>query len=107
VLDLSHESITVELYLSESDSQTLAAAIKQGRGAPALLRAFAEAFRGIRFSVHELSNRFIIRKEYEEGEDFAVPLVQRIQPGVLRALHRTVRGWLMWTLAEWVRGART
>ena len=103
VVDLRRSQIRVALYLSEAESQEIASAIKQARGAPALLRALSAAYEGLERSFGSSNGRIRVVKELEDAEDFSGRSLRRLAPGLLGSLRRNLRAGLMPVIASWVR----
>lgn len=78
VIDLRKSQISAAVYLSETEAQQVAAAVQQGRGVPVLLQTMRRAIHALRFIPGDRS--VIIRRELEEGEEFAAALVGRLAP---------------------------
>jgi hypothetical protein len=102
-VDLIRSEISVALYFSEADAQAISAAINQGRGDPALLRALAAAYDGVSRSFEQPDGRIRVIKELQEGEEFLGPALRRIAPYLLQWLRQKVQEWVMRMLAEWAR----
>lgn len=105
VVDLRTSSISTAVYLSETDAQRVAAAVQQGRGVPVLLQTMGRAFQRITFAPGDRS--VVVRREFEEGEEFAAALLGRVAPRVLAVVRGRLRAWFMTMLAEWVRARMT
>jgi hypothetical protein len=103
VINLRKARATVGFYLSESESQTIVAAIRQGRGAASLLQALTEAYREM--DAARGSARGRVRVVREDGEDFEelTSAFRRIASGVSASLRRRLRAWVLPALAAWVR----
>ena len=102
-IDLIRSEITVALYFSEPDSQSIAAAVNAGRGTLALLRALAGAYDGVARSFSDPNGRVKVIKEMEEGEEFIGPALRRIAPYLLDWLRKKVQEWVLRMLADWAR----
>ncbi|GAA2198678.1 hypothetical protein [Sinomonas flava] len=102
VVDLPQARIDVVVHLADADAQGIAAAVRQGAGVPALLKALSGAFRGLDFA--RPGRGVVIRKETGEGEDFSLAgITGGVAPAVLGALRKRVRGWFLTQLAQWAR----
>lgn len=103
-VSLSRSRITVGLYLSEAEAQSIVAAIRQGRGSPALLQALTAAYREMDRSAS--SSQGNVRVTRENGEDFHA-LTGRpgglLPAGLAGFLRRRLRAWVLPALATWAR----
>lgn len=103
VIDLRRSQIALALYLSEADAQGVAAAMRQGRGGPALLSALVAAYRALDRSFGTPHGRIRIVRESEDQEDFIGRSLRRLAPNLIGALRRRLRGWVMPAVAAWAR----
>lgn len=101
VIDLRRSQISTAVYLSEADAQQVAAAVQQGRGVPVLLQTMRRALQTLTFKPGDRS--VVIRRELEEGEEFAAALLGRLAPRVLQSVRGRIRAWFMTMVAEWMR----
>lgn len=81
-------AVTARIYLSEEEAQQVAAAIRQGRGVPALLRTVVGTLRPEAQPELELE---------EEASGTSVP----VAPALLAPLRRRVNGWMATALSGW------
>jgi hypothetical protein len=97
--------ITVGLYLSEAEAQTIVQAIRQGRGGTSLLQALVALYREMDQSAAGTLGRVrIAREEHEEEYEELAPGVRHMLPQTVKAaLRRKLRAWIMPALASWVR----
>jgi hypothetical protein len=105
VIDLRLSQITTAVYLSEAETQQVAAAIQQGRGIPVLLQTVGKVIQALKFTPGDRS--VVIRHEYEKGEELAAALVARIAPQALTAVRGKIHAWFMTMVAEWVKARMT
>lgn len=101
-INLRRGRITVGFYISESESQRLAEAIRQGRGAATLLQSLTGIFKSMERSATSPHGHIrIVREDHAESEDFSTG---RLLPSGLAAmLRRKLRSWVFPALASWVR----
>lgn len=104
-VDLVRSQVKIALYLSEAEAQATAAAIRQGRGIPALLKALSTAYDGVSRSFGDGTGRVVIVKELEEGEEFLGAVTRRLAPQATDLLKDKLRAWAMTMLAQWARGS--
>lgn len=94
-VNLAHARVTGKFYLSETESQQIATAIKQGRGVPALLKALVAGANPAP------------RRETEEFEDeesgFTASSLRSLAPNILQVLRRRIRAWCASAIADWAR----
>jgi len=103
VADTIRSRIVVALYFSETDAQTIAAGVRAGRPAAALLPALTAAYDGVARSFGTPSGRVRIVKETVAGEEFFGSVAGRLLPLVITQLRRVIRSWLLPLLATWMR----
>jgi hypothetical protein len=103
VIDLRRSQIRAALYFSEVESQAIAAAIRGGRGGPALLNALSSAVRGLQRSVGTSNGRIRVVRELEDEEDFVGASLRRLPAFGLSRIRRRLRAWLMPHLARFAR----
>jgi hypothetical protein len=94
-VNLAHARVTGKFYLSESESQQIAAAIKKGHGVPALLKALV--------SGTMLAPRGETEEIEEEESGFTAGLLRSLAPNILRILRRRIRAWCATAIADWAR----
>jgi hypothetical protein len=104
-VDLVRAQVRVALFFSEPEAQEIAGAIRQGRGAPALLKAVSAAYDAVSRSFADGSGRVSIVKELDEGEEFAGAVVRRLAPQLMELLKGKLRAWAMTMLAQWARSS--
>lgn len=105
VADTRSAQIRVVLYFSESETQAIAAAIREGRAEAVLLPALTRAYdRAARRFAHRTGS-LRIRAELEQSElTLRLPRVlDRIPPGVVSGLASALRRWLLPAFARWSR----
>jgi hypothetical protein len=103
-VDLRRGRISVDIYLSEAEAQSVSNIIRQGRGAPALLQALTQAYKAMEQSAARGPSR--IRTLREEGEDFEIlaPRVGGLLPPALTGmLRKRLRAWVLPALANWAK----
>ena len=100
-IDVRTGTIRVAVFLAESEAQTVAAAIRQGRGVPALLSALSRTFRTLRFASGDRS--VVVRRETPLSEDLSARMFARLAPDVLSAVRRRVSAWFLTQIAEWAK----
>ncbi|MFE6964186.1 hypothetical protein ACFVAJ_03675 [Agromyces sp. NPDC057679] len=100
-IDLRAGTVRIAVYLSETESQAVAAEIRQGRGVPALLRAMSQGLRRLRFRAGDRS--VVLRTAAPQREDLAARQLARMTPDVLAALRRRLGGWYLTMIAQWAR----
>lgn len=104
VVNLLRSRITVSLYLSEAEAQSLVAAIRQGRGGPALLQALATVYRsGERPGFVQPGHFRIIREDGEDFESLTARTRRLLPSGFIGFLRRRLRAWVLPALASWAR----
>jgi hypothetical protein len=86
--------VTLGFYLSETDTQQIAGAIREGRGGASLLKALTTLF-----ARRGQAPVGVTREDHEELEDFARPVLA----GVKRRLLGRLRRWVLPALAAWAR----
>jgi hypothetical protein len=94
-VNLAHARVTGKFYLSESESQQIAAAIKKGHGVPALLKALVAGT--------TLAPRGETEEIEEEESGFTAGLLRSLAPNILRVLRRRIRAWCATAIADWAR----
>ena len=103
VINLRKARITVGFYLSETESQTVVAAIRAGRGGPALLQALMAAYKVMDAAGKGGRGRLrILREEGEDFEEFAAK-IGKLASGLTGSLRKRLRAWVLPALAAWVR----
>jgi hypothetical protein len=104
VVNLPRSRITVSLYLSEAEAQTLVGAIRQGRGGPALLQALTTAYRaGERSGFAKPGHLRMIREDGEDFESLNARTSRLLPSGFSGFLRRRLRAWVLPALASWAR----
>jgi hypothetical protein len=104
VVDLRRLRITVGLYLSEAEAQSIVAAIRQGRGGPALLQALTATYRATDRSASNQQGHFrIVREDSEDFENLAARTGRLLPSGFAEFLRRRLRAWVLPALATWAR----
>lgn len=104
VVDPPRSRITVGLYLSEAEAQSIVAAIRQGRGGPALLQALTAAYRATDRSASSQQGHFrIVREDSEDFENLAARTGRLLPSGFAGFLRRRLRAWVLPALANWAR----
>ncbi|MFF1634214.1 hypothetical protein [Leifsonia sp. NPDC058248] len=104
VVDTTASRVVVALYFSETDAQTIAAGIREGRSEPVLIPALSAAYDRLARSFAHPSGRVRIVKELEQGEDALGPALGRLAPTIVSALRARIRSWLLPAFAAWARG---
>jgi hypothetical protein len=94
--------VTLALHFSEPDAQTLVAAIREGRGGPALLQALT----GLVRDLHQGAGaRVRVVREDEENPEVLESLTGHALVSPLHgSIRRRLRAWVLPALASWVRG---
>jgi hypothetical protein len=104
VVNLRRSRVTVGMYLSEAETQAIVAAIRQGRGGPALLQALTVAYRTMDRSASSPHGHIrIVREDGEDFEDLAARTGRLLPPGFTVFLRRRLRGWVLPALANWAK----
>lgn len=99
-VSLRRSRITVGLYLSEADAQSIAAAHRQARGGPALLQALITTY-GMtdRSPAGSISPTDTAREDGEDLDGF-LPRLAPLNRNVA-SLRRQLRAWVLPALAAW------
>ncbi|MGO4592207.1 hypothetical protein AB4Z18_00160 [Leifsonia sp. 2TAF2] len=107
VVDTRSSRIVVGLFFAESETQKIAAAIREGRSEAVLLPALTAAYDGVARRFAHRTGRLRIRAELEQTEMTArMPRVlDRIPPAVISGLTVALRRWLLPAFARWSRDA--
>jgi hypothetical protein len=96
--------ITIGIFLSETESQSVVAALRQGKGGAALLQALVNTYRMMDQSSPQSRESAGVQKEdSEDFEELAFPRRNPAPKGIGTALRARVRAWVLPALAEWVR----
>lgn len=95
--------VTVSFYLSEAEAQAVAAAIRQGRGAHALLQALTNAWRELDKPAAGDGAAPPMQREDEDFAAFPGAVSRLVKPALASMLRRQLGGWLMPALAEWAK----
>ena len=103
VVDLRRSQVRVALYLSETEAQTISAAVRQGRGSAALLTALSSALRPVLRSIGGRSGRVRVIREMPDHEDLLGSSLRRLPAFGLAQLRRQLRAWLLPHLARFAR----
>jgi hypothetical protein len=107
VVNLRHGRVTVGMYLSETDAQSIVAAIRQGQGGMRLLKALVDSYQRMdRFATSVSGHVRIVREDSEqlaETESFVAPAGPLLSAGVIAALRKRLRAWVLPALANWAR----
>ncbi|MGO4300672.1 hypothetical protein [Leifsonia sp. RAF41] len=105
VVDTRSSQIRVGMFFAESETQTIAAAIREGRAEAVLLPALTRAYDHLARRFAQRTGRLRIRAELEQSElATRVPRVlDRIPPAVVSALSGALRRWLLPSFARWAR----
>lgn len=105
VVDARASQIVVGLFFAEPETQTIAAAIRDGRAEAVLLPALTGAYDGLARRFAHRTGRLRIRAELEQSELSArVPRVlDRIPPAAISGLTVALRRWLLPAFATWAR----
>ncbi|SDJ23661.1 hypothetical protein SAMN04515691_3052 [Leifsonia sp. 98AMF] len=105
VVDTRASVIRVGLFFSEAETQTIAAAIREGRSEAVLLPALTKAYDGLARRFAQRTGRLRIRAELEQSEAVSrLPRVlDRIPPGAVAGLTVALRRWLLPAFAMWSR----
>ena len=93
--------ISVGFYLSETDAQLLAGAIRSGRGHGEVLRRILTAYRSLT-GKDDATGGLV----HEDGEDmavFAATTGSRLPQGFLPLLRKKVESWALPALSEWLK----
>lgn len=94
-VNLARARVTGKFYVSETESQQIAAAIKQGHGVPALLKALVAG------AVPAPSRE---AEEFEDEESgYTTGSLRNLAPNILRVLRRQIRAWCASAIADWAR----
>lgn len=106
-VNLQQSRITVGFYLSEADAQRIAAAIRQGTGAAALLQAMTAAYAAMDKSPNPAGNIRVVGEDSEDLEELAAPLGKLagrlLPPNLLGHLRQRLRAWVLPALANWAK----
>lgn len=95
--------IVIGLYLSESDAQQIAEAIRKGSGTASLLKALLQASRTIGLGT---APRAVQKEDQEEAEEQLAGSLGRMAPAaILKALRRRLAAWVLPELAKWVKAS--
>jgi hypothetical protein len=100
-VNLARSEVSVALFFSESDAQTIAASVNQGRSTQALLKALASAYDAVSRSFDDPSGRVIF--EAEQDEQFVATALQRLAPYLRDMLKQKLKEWVLRMLADWAR----
>lgn len=104
VVNLRRAQINVGFYLSEVDAQAIATAIRQGRGAPALLQALNAAYLAMDRSASGRHGHVrVVREDGEDFEEFAERTGRLLPPGFTALLRKRLRAWVLPALANWTK----
>ncbi len=100
VIDLVRSQITVALYLSEAEAQAVSAAIRAGRGGPALLNALTSTYTSLDRSFSRAFGRVRI---VQARAGILGGALRAVAPNFAAALRRRIRRWLLPAIAGWTR----
>jgi hypothetical protein len=101
-IDPGQGRVVLGIYLSESDAQRTAAAIRQGRGRLALLQALTTVYRNLdQRATGAQSTIAALREDSEAFEDFSRSAGRLQAPGPRGLLRRRLRSWILPALANW------
>lgn len=105
VVDTRASQIRVGMFFAESETQGIAAAIREGRAEAVLLPALTRSYDALARRFAHRTGRLRIRAELEQSEVAArVPRVlDRIPPAVVSGLSVALRRWLLPSFARWAR----
>lgn len=104
-VDSAKSRITVGVYLSEAEAQSIAESMRSGRGHGELLRLLMSGFKTLGQAATEAEGPGGgIYEDGEEFEDFAGRAGARLPAGFKALLRRRVAAWALPALAEWLRG---
>lgn len=95
--------VTVTFYLSEAEAQAIAAAIRQGRGATALLQALTNAYRDLERLSNPTGGPPRMLREDEDFAGFPASKARFVLPSIAATLRRRLPAWVLPTLADWVK----
>ena len=94
--------VVAGIYLSETEAQAIAEAMRKGRGHGVLLKALLDSFRrSSRSEAEVLGEAF--GEEGEEFDQFSARTIARFPAGFRDMLRRRISAWIMPALAGWVR----
>ena len=97
--------ITLGFYLSEMEAQSVAEAIRQGRGHAMVLRALVVGFKRLaRPPIEAVGPSGAVREDGEDLEDFAARAGRSLPHGFRRLLLRRIAAWALPAIAAWLRG---
>ncbi|WP_431277164.1 hypothetical protein [Leifsonia poae] len=107
VVDTRSSRVIVGLFFAESETQAIAAAIREGRAEAVLLPALTKAYDGLARRFAHRTGRLRIRAELEQSETTArLPRVlDRIAPAAISGFTVALRRWLLPAFATWSRDA--
>jgi hypothetical protein len=104
LINLRRSRVIVGLYLSESDAQQIAAAMRAGQGGAALLAALVKGYRRADGSFAKPFGRVrVLREDHEDSEDLSANRIRLLAPAVLGAFRKRLRAWVLPALATWAR----
>lgn len=104
-VDSAKSRITVGVYLSEAEAQSIAESMRSGRGHGELLRLLMSGFKTLGQAATEAEGPGgAIYEDGEEFEDFASRAGTRLPAEFKTLLRRRVAAWALPALAEWLRG---
>lgn len=101
VVNLRRSRITVGFYLSETDAQSIAAAVRQGRGATALLQALVTTYRAAAHGAH--GHVRIVQEDHEDFDNFVEEIGRWAPRRFIGSLRKRLRAWVLPALADWIR----
>lgn len=93
--------ISVALHFSETDAQAIAAAIRDGRGVPALVQASTSLARDLDRSTQARVR--VVREDEENPEALEALTGRPLAVPLAGSLRRRVRAWVLPALASWAR----
>lgn len=105
VLDVRRKRLSVAVYLSEREAQRIAADVRRGPSASALLTALSRAFGRLRLSPG--SRSIVVAASVSESEDLLGGALSAVAGAVTSAattgIRRQLRRWFLAGAARWAR----
>ncbi|HEV2865885.1 MAG TPA: hypothetical protein VGX37_05170 [Allosphingosinicella sp.] len=105
-IDLRRGRASVAIFISEAEAQAVVQAMRGGRGPASLLRALIAAYRGASPGAGAGARGVVgtLGEESEAFEDFSAGSPSRAA-GLVRALRKRIRAWVLAALADWARSS--